>query len=109
MRPRTLRCEKHYLTESTQHPVLHRGCADREENKAEYKLEIALGTEFRRENKLLYMPWPETTRASKKINRFLSDPTPKISRSPSAHRNWRMLFVIIRFCNAAEIAADNES
>ena len=79
-----------------------------EENKAEYELEIALGIEFRKGNKLLYIALAQNNKGFEEINRFLSYHNTENIPLPDRAPELEHAFIIYPLFNAAELLRDNE-
>ncbi len=79
-----------------------------QENKAEYELEIALGIEFRKGSKLLYIALARNNKGFEAINRFLSYHNIENIPLPDRAPELEQAFIIYPVFNAPELLCENE-
>ena len=79
-----------------------------EENKGDYDLEIALGIEFRKENKLLFIALAKNNKGFEEINRFLSHHNAENLPLPDRAPELENAFVIYPLSHSLELLRENE-
>ncbi len=79
-----------------------------EENKGDYDLEIALGIEFRKENKLLFIALAKNNKGFEEINRFLSYHNTENLPLPDRAPELENAFVIYPLSHSLELLRENE-
>lgn len=79
-----------------------------QEQKSEFDLDIALGIEFRKNNKLLYIAIAQNNKGFEKINRFLSYHNNEDIPLPERAPEFEHVFVIYPSFNAPEMLRSYE-